>query len=57
MRLGSAGLQWRPLGLHAPVRKFTGKDLVSLPLLTGHLDPVAGVWSLYSGMLVRTTCH
>ncbi|MGH7956605.1 MAG: hypothetical protein ACREH8_06305 [Opitutaceae bacterium] len=46
---GSGGLQWRSLGLHAPLEEFEGETLVSLPLLTVHLDPAAGVWSLYAG--------
>lgn len=47
---GGGGLQWRSLGLHAPLETFAGETLVSLPLLTVYIDPVAGVWSLYAGM-------
>jgi len=46
---GNEGLQWRSLGLHAPLEKFAGETLVSLPLLTVHLDPALGVWHLYAG--------
>ena len=46
----AGGLQWRSLGLHAPIERFAGEELVSLPLLTVHLDPVAGVWNLYAGL-------
>ena len=47
---GSGGLQWRSLGLHVPIEAYAGEELVSLPLMTVHLDPVAGVWSLYIGL-------
>ncbi|MBM3854496.1 MAG: hypothetical protein FJ399_15320 [Verrucomicrobia bacterium] len=47
---GAGGLQWRSLGLHAPLERFAGEELVSLPLLTVHLDPAAGVWNLYAGL-------
>jgi hypothetical protein len=47
---GNGGLQWRSLGFHVPIGKFDGEHMVSLPLLTVHLDPEAGVWSLCAGM-------
>jgi len=46
----SGGLQWRSLGLHVPLESFAGESLASLPLLTVHIDPAAGGWSLYAGM-------
>jgi len=46
---GGGGLQWRSLGLHVPLEKFDGETLVALPVLTVHLDPAVGVWSLYAG--------
>jgi hypothetical protein len=46
----SGGLEWRSLGLHVPIEEFDGESLASLPLLTVHIDPVAGVWNLYAGM-------
>ena len=46
---GGGGLQWRSLGLHVPLEKFDGETLVAPPVLTVHLDPSLGVWSLYAG--------
>ena len=43
------GVQWRPVGLHAPLDLYGGRSLAAMPVLTVRLDPAGGVWDLYFG--------
>lgn len=44
-----AGYQWKELGLHAGLRRFDGKTMAALPVLTVRLDANERTWDLYSG--------
>lgn len=45
----SGTVRWREAGIHVPVRRFGGANMVALPVLTVRLDQKAGTWDLYGG--------
>ncbi len=41
--------EWTSCGIHVPFGQFDGKTMAMLPVLTIRLDPVEGVFDVYSG--------
>ncbi len=44
-----AGVNWRELGLHAPLEQYDARSLASFSVLTLRLEPANGVFDLYQG--------
>jgi hypothetical protein len=48
-RSASGKMQWRSVGVRAPIDTYNTRALSPLPVFTVRLDPNAGVWDIYLG--------